>query len=143
MHGSDMGAMIIWQLIRVLIGAFIGSLIGAIVLRAASKWVAKMDVPFGRAYWTVFNCTIVNFTLGFVLGLVVGYTTGSTEAVNVLSIIMFPIGFFIQSGIISSRLKLSFGKACLVSLTMIGIVLGIALVVGLIIFLIMQATGSW
>ncbi len=142
MYGSDMGAIIIGQLLGGLLSVFIGSLIGAIVLRAASQWVAKLDVPFGKAYWTVFICSIVNFILGYVLGFVVG-STDSTEAVAVLQIILLPVGFFIQSGIISSLLEISFGKACLVSITMIGIFLGIALVVGLIIFLIMQATGSW
>jgi hypothetical protein len=120
---------------------FVWSLIGAIVLRAATKWVVKWYVPFGEAYWTVFVSSIVNFMLGFVLSFVVG-STGSTEAVRVLQVILLPVGFLIQSGIISWRLELPFGKACLVSITMTGIVLGIALVLGLIFFLIIIAVGS-
>jgi hypothetical protein len=148
MYASNVGALVIGQLSGGLIGAFIqevvifacgfiiiGSLIGAIVLMAATKWVVKCRVPFGEAYWTVFICSIVNFMLAFVLGFVVG-STGSTEAVRVLQILLLPVGFLIQSGIISWRLDLPFGKACLVSITMIGIVLGIALVVGVVFFLI-------
>ena len=142
MSGSEVGAIVIAQLIGGLVGALIGSLIGAILLRAASKWVAKLDVPFGKAYWTIFISFVVNFVLGFVLGFVVG-ATGSIEAIRVLQVILLPVGFLIQSGIISSRLELSFGKACLINITMVGIALGITLVVGLLIFLIMQATGSF
>lgn len=134
MYESNTGAIIIGQLLGALVGGLIGSLIGAIVLRAASKWVAKLDVPFGMAYWTVYISFIVNFILGFVVGL---DPLDAKEAVSVLQIILLPVGFFIQSGIISSRLRLSFGKACLVSITMIGIFLGIVLAAGLIIFFIM------
>lgn len=143
MYESDIIPIMIGQLIGAFFGGLIGCLIGAILLRAASHWVVKLDVPFGKAYWTVFIAFIVNFILGYFLGFVAAFTTGSTEVVDALSVIMLPVGFLIQSGIIGSRLKLSFGKACLVNITMIGIALGIAFAIGIFIFLLMTVTGSW
>jgi len=129
---------IIGALIGALIGAAIGSLIGAIILRAAAKWVIKEDIAFGNAYVTVFIAYLINTVIGFIVGFAVGAATQSMEAVNAMTILMLPVGFLIQSGIIASRLKITFGKACLVSLAMIAVVIGIAIVLGGIIFVIMQ-----
>ena len=143
MGGSELAGLIIGQLIGAILGGLIGGLIAAILLRAAAQWVAKLDVPFGRAYWTVFLAFIVNFLLGYVLGFVVAFSGGSSEALTVLQVLLLPVGFLIQSGIISARLEVSFGKGCLISLVMTALVLGLALVIGVIFALVMAATGSW
>jgi hypothetical protein len=128
-------------LVTALLAGLIGSLIGAVLLRAAAKWVARLDVPFGKAYWTVYIAYICNFALAHLLGSAVAYDTNSIGAVNVLQVIVLPVGFLIQSGIISSRLELSFGKGCLISITMIGIALAIVLAAVLVIVLIMLIAG--
>ena len=118
------------------IGAFIWSLIGAVILRAAAKWVQKLDVGFGNAYVTVLLSVIANLVLGAIIGFSVGAATQSMDAVNAVSLLMMPVGFLIQSGIISSRLQIRFGRGCLVSLAMIGVAIGIFVVVGIVVFII-------
>jgi hypothetical protein len=124
------------MIIGQLIGVVIGSLIAAIVLRAAAKWVQKMEVPYGQAYVTVLLANLINVVLGSILGYAVGSATQSMEAVNVASLLMLPVGFLILSGFISSRLQIAFGRACLVSLAMAAIGIGIALIVAIPIVLI-------
>ncbi len=123
------------------LGILIGSLIGAVILRAAAKWIIKEDITFGDAYITVFLSAVINLVIGFIIGFAVGSATQSPEAVNVATYVSIPIGFLIQSWIISSRLHTSFGTACLISLTMFGIMIGIGLIVGGIVFVVMQATA--
>lgn len=142
MSGSELAAVLIAELIGGVVGALVGCPLGAMLLKVASKWVAGLNVPFGKAFWTVFTSFYVNFVLLLILTFAVVGETASMEAVRALHMILVPVGFLIQSGIISSQLEFSFGKACLVSITMIGMFLGIALVVALIIFSLMQATGS-
>ncbi len=115
------------------IGLAIASLIGAIILRAATKWVLKTDTPFGEAYITFFIACLINFAISVVMALLMGE--------DVTSLLMFPIGFLIQSGIISARLQTTFGQACQVSLAMIAVWFGIVLGVGGIIFAIISAMG--
>ena len=124
------------QLIGMFIGCFIWSLIGAVILRAAAKWVQKLEVGFGNAYVTVLLSAIANLVLGAIVGFGVGAATQSMDAVNAVSLLMMPVGFLIQSGIISSRLQIPFGRGCLVSLAMIGVAIGIFLVVGIVVFII-------
>lgn len=113
------------MLISMLIGTMIASLIGAILLRADAKWVQKIDVPFSNAYVTSPLAGIVNVIIGFLVGFVARAGTWSQEAVIVASLLMWPVGFLIQSVFVSSRIRIPFGRACLVSLAMIGIALEI------------------
>jgi uncharacterized protein YacL len=119
-----------------LIGAVIGSLITAIVLRAAAKWVQKIEVPYGQAYVTVLFPNLINVVLGSIVGYAVGSATQSMEAVNVTALLMIPVGFLIQSGFISSRLEIPFNRACLVVLTMAAIGIAIGIIVAIPIVLI-------
>jgi hypothetical protein len=126
-----------------IIGAFLGilfwSLFGAVLLRAAFKWVMKEDVKFGEAYSTVFITYLINVLLGFGIGVGLGSANASENLIKALPILFMPIGFLIQSAVIASRHKLPFGKACLVSLAIIGVFLGLAIVIGGIIFIIIKA----
>jgi hypothetical protein len=125
-----------------LILALIGVLIGAIFLRAAAKWVAKIEVPFGTAYVTVFLSTLVScIPLGFVLGIAVVTATQSKEAVNVLQVFMVPVGFVITAAIISRRIKVTFGRACLINLVMLALGIVIFGGVSVVIILAMHSLG--
>jgi hypothetical protein len=128
----------IGALIGMLIGATIFSLIGAIMLRAGAQWVIKQDVHFRKAYTTMLLASIVNVSLGYFLGLLIGSATQSADAVNAASLLIYPVGFFIQSGFISYRLRTAFGSACLISLAMIAIGVVITVAVGGIILGIMM-----
>jgi hypothetical protein len=122
------------MIIGMLMGTLIGSLPGAIILRVAAKWVQKMEVPFGNAYITILLANIVIF----MVGLTVRTGMQSQEAANTtsLSIFMLPVSFLIQSAFVNARIKIPFGRACLVSLAMIGIGLAIILIVAVPVILI-------
>jgi len=115
-------------LIGGLIGLIIGGLIGAILLRAAAKWVLKEDIAFGSAFGTVLTFTFINFLIGFLIGIATS-SARSGEVILIATVLSWILGFFMQSWIISARHNTSFGRACLVSLTMLGIVICIAIVV--------------
>ena len=121
-----------------IIGGAIGSLIGAVLLRAAAHWIIKEDVSYGKAYVTVFFSTLANLVIGFVVGFAMGSSSQSEGTIAFATFLMLPIGFFVQAGIIAFTLMIDFGKACLISLTMIGLALGIAAVVGGLVFGFMQ-----
>lgn len=123
-------------IIGLFIGCLIGSLIGAVILRAAAKWVQKLDVNFGNAYVTVLLSSIASMVLVAIVGVCVRAATGSMDSVNAVSLLMTPIGFLIQAGIISSRLRIPLGRGVLVSLAMIGVAIGIAMIVGVLVFII-------
>ena len=128
--------MLITIIIIQLIGVAIASLVTAIFLRAAAKWVQKMDVSYGNAYVTTLFAGAVNAILGSVLGFAIGARSQSPDAANGAALLMIPVCFLVQSGFISSRLKIPFGRACLVSFTMIAIGVAILLVVAIPVIII-------
>lgn len=116
------------------IGLVIGVLLWGVIFRLAARWVLKKEIPLSDACSILVINALVQIVVGILVGIVVGSVTRSQESVNLASISMLPVSFLIQSGIISSRLKITFGKACLVSLALMGIVLAILLVVGIVTF---------
>jgi hypothetical protein len=96
----------------------IGSLIGAFVLRGGAYFVLREHVEFGTAFMTMLVANLINMIVGFLVGAGYGVATGSGEGKEVLSLLMLPVGFLIQSGIISNSLETDYGAACLVSLVM-------------------------
>ena len=121
--------------------AVIGSLIGAVLLRAAASWVLGEDVPYGDAFLTMLVAGIINGAVGFTAGFVYGAATGTAEGVQIVSLILVPVSFLIQAGVISSKLETDFGAACAVTFTMYVIVFVIAAIVGGAMFLMMRPTG--
>ena len=128
------------------IGLAIGTLIGAVFLRAAIALYNKMAggasshsrVPkpaFGKAMWISFANCLAQIVLGF---LIVGVTdTGATAAgargqgVDMVApLISFPVGLLIMAGILSAKLPTTFGRAIVVALCYMFIVL---LVVGVLV----------
>lgn len=126
----------IGEFIGLIIGCFIGSLFGAIILRVTTKWVQKLEVGFGNAYITALQSALTSIVLGTWVGLVVATATRSMETVTVATVLMLPIGFLIQSWIVSVRLKIPFGRGCLVSLAMVAVYIGIFIVSVIIVFAI-------
>lgn len=97
----------------------------------------KLEVGFGNAYVMVLLSAIASLVLGAIVGFGVGAATQSMDAVYAVSLLVTPpVGFVIQSGIISSRLQIPFGRGCPVSLAMIGVAIGIFLVVSIVVYII-------
>jgi hypothetical protein len=126
----------------VLIGApicaVIGSLIGAVILRAVAHWVLGYDVAYGDAFVAMFLASVVNFGLGLGVGFAYGAITGSEEVPSMLSLIMLPVVFLVQSGVISSKLETDFGSACKVTLTMYAIYFAIIVVIVVAAFAVLR-----
>jgi hypothetical protein len=132
--------VVLGMLVIMLVSVAIGSLIGAIALRAAAQWIQKMDVPFGKAFVTCLLASIANAFIGFAVGFLMGTGTQSREAIITANLFMLPFGFFVLSGIVSSQIQIPFGRACIVSLSMIGIILVICLIVTVPAIFIMKFT---
>ena len=76
---------------------------------------------------------IINMVLGIVILAIlaiIGITDflpmriSGPDAINIASIIMMPVGFLVQSKLLSSRLKIAFSRGCLISFAMTGILIG-------------------
>ena len=111
------------------------------LLRAAASWVLGQDVPFGDAFLTMLVAGIINGIIGFGAGFIYGATTGTAEGVQIVSLILVPICFLIQAGIISGKLETDFGSACAVTFTMYVIVFVIAAIVGGAMLVLMRSTS--
>jgi hypothetical protein len=122
------------------IGAVIGSLIGAVILRAAASWVLGYDVAYGDAFVTMFLASLLNFGASLGVGFAYGMVKGAEESTGILSFILLPVGFLIQSGVISSKLDTDFGSACKVTLAMYAIGFAIALLLGGIFLIFVRST---
>ena len=136
----------------------VGILINAVILRAASSWVAKIDLEFGRACLISVAVMVTNFVVSFIIGFALGAGAvaagGQPGAVNsaagamaqVLSLIS---SFFIASGIYGAMIKdpdnfqpIGFGKGALITLVSYAIVIAIVLVIGAIVLAVIFATGT-
>jgi len=112
------------------IGLAIGCLIGAILLRAAAQWVESLDVPLGEAFIIVF----ISWLIGIGVGLLLKLITVAMPAVQFLS---FPISLLVQAHVIYWRLKVTLGKALLISLVMWAlslVLVGFTVFIGLVIW---------
>jgi hypothetical protein len=109
--------------------AAISSVITALVLRAAAYLVCGEHLPYGDAYGTMFFSYLANGVIGFVYTLIMQSMEQPTDGSNPLSFLMLPIGFLVQSGIISARHEMDFGPACLISLAIGLIFFAIILVI--------------
>ena len=127
------------QIVGFIIGlpivAAVVSLLTAVVLRAAAYMVSGDHLPYGEAYGTMFLSYIANGAIGFVFALALQSMTEPADGTNPLSLLMLPIAFFVQSGIISTRHETEFGPACLISLAVWLIWFAILFVVVLGVFL--------
>ncbi len=134
-------------LVHAMINPVIGSFIAAIALWAAVKLVQKVSVPYWSAYMAVLLAAIVN---GFMI-LTFSVALGEAgKAVIVLSTPVIVIGIFslllaqflIQAAFVNLRLKIPFGRACLVTLVMVGIILAIAAILFAPLFFMSRAFSN-
>lgn len=115
-------------LVHAMINPIIGSFIGAIALWVAVKLVQKVSVPYWSAYMAVLLAAIVSGLLALTFAVALGE---AGKSVIVLSTPAIVIGIFslllaqflVQAAFVNLRLKIPFGRACLVTLVMVGIAL--------------------
>lgn len=123
-HGAGAIDELLWGVFV----ALIGSLIGAIFLRAAAKWAENLEFPFGAAYTTVLLTCLINLAIGLTLGLVLDACDAGKGAELAMLVILLPMGFLIQSCMISDRHNLPLAKG----LKIAGFMLLINLLIGIV-----------
>jgi hypothetical protein len=144
------------QLGALAIGFAVGTLLGAVVLRWAvalynkvASWNemlggAPSPVPkpaFGRAMWITFEISVFQTMAGL---LIFGLFTGDGAATRgrvidgVAQLLLIPIGLVIQVGVLSAKLPTTIGRAILVSLCEMFLIL---LVVGVLVAFVVSAFG--
>lgn len=122
------------------LGFVIGTLFFAVLLRIATKWVEKVDVPYWNAFATCLLFGIVDFLFDTTVRYAVARATHSILAVDCASLLLYPVGYLIASWFISLRLRIPFRRALLVVLVIAGIFVGVFAIVAIPIFLIMSFT---
>lgn len=139
------GASILMAAVFILVAVAIVGAIGAIVLRLATKIVTKQEVGFGRAFATVLLAGALNSVVGFAVGLMVAAAAGpevdAESAGAVAQLIMLPVGILLQAAVIAKMLRESYGVSLLIALMNLVIWIAIGVVVGLLVFAVVAATG--
>jgi hypothetical protein len=140
------GAAIVGLLFVLVIGVAVGTLIGAVFLRAAVALYNKLaggasspgGVPepaLGKAMWITFAASLAQMIAGFFIDAVTGpgpTAPGAGEkGVGVVGqLISIPVSLLIMAAVLSAKLPTTFGRAILVTLCYLLIVL---LAVGVIV----------
>ena len=148
-EGAAIGGLLLCALF---IGLSIETLIGAVFLRAAVNLYNKMaggasspgSVPepaFGKAMWIIFATSLAQLV---VAGLLTGFSPVSEQwrqvagenGVDVVALISFPVGLLVMAAVLSAKLPTTFGRAILVTLCdlllvllVAGVLVGIAVLV--------------
>ncbi len=105
-------------------------LVGAVILRAAAKWAERLDLAFWPSVVTVVAYTAANVALGLVVAALAGMI-GPGPKHGMLQGLATPVGFLLQSAVISGRHHVSFLKGIKISFFMwlVTVLLGIAIAV--------------
>jgi hypothetical protein len=146
------GAAVGGLLCALVVGLPVGTLVGAVFLRAAVALSNKMaggasspgSVPepaFGKAMWITFDTAVVQLVVGLLLDLFTGAGLAAAAARGqgadgVAQLVFLPVSFLITVGMLSAKLPTTFGRAILVTLCDMllvllagGVLVGIAVVV--------------
>jgi hypothetical protein len=137
------GAALAGLLCALVIGLAVGTLIGAVFLRYAvalhntmaggASFPSRVPEPtFGKSMRITFDIWLAQLVLGAVIGCVTGAGPMATGAgkKGVLLLIAIPVSLLITTAMLSERLPTTFGRAILVTLCDMLLVL---LVVGVIV----------
>jgi len=108
-------------------------------MRAAVRWVTKEYLSFGWAFLTALVLYITNVIFEAALNSVLPPDDPQWVLIGVFVI----VSFLIESAILGAMLKISYGTACLVLLTMFATVIGIALVVTAFVFLFVAVSRAF
>jgi hypothetical protein len=132
-------------LCALVIAVAVGTLIGAVFLRAAVALYNSMaggasspsSVPkptFGKAMWITFATSLAQMGAGILIG---GYGAAEPGSRGLFAqLISFPVSLLIMAGVLTAKLPTTFGRAILVTLCymvvvllVVGILVGIAVLV--------------
>lgn len=94
----------------------IGLCFNSVILRAAAKWFAGIEVEFGNAFMTSALITLVGAIQAVLFRLMLFGNFPRRHEVDPTGLWGFPLVFCLQALVIGVRLELSFLRACLVFL---------------------------
>ncbi len=107
----------------------VSSLIGALILRLAAKWVALVEVPYFRAYFTLVIAAVISVAIELPVGYVAALLGADELVAGILGLALVPVHYLVQTLVIRWRLELTFSESLLVGLVMIGITIVLALII--------------
>ncbi len=113
----------------ILIVIAISSLIGALILRLAARWVALVEVPYFRAYFTLVIAAVISVAIELPVGYVAVLLGADELVAGILGLALVPVHYLVQTLVIRWRLELTFSESLLVGLVMIGITIVLALII--------------
>ena len=135
----------------------VGTLIGAVFLRAAVALYNKLaggasspsSVPeptFGKAMWITFAASVAQFVVGSLISLATGggatAAGGRGQEVDVVAQLI--VSLLIMAGVLSAKLPTTFGRAILVTLCdMLLVLLVVGALVGIVVLLFRVAKLLW
>jgi hypothetical protein len=97
--------------------------ISALFLRLAAKWLQKVKLNYLGAMLTVFLAAVAHFGAGIGVVLLLEWIVPESDfsrpmniAIGLSKSLLHLVGFFLQSAVIGWRLRLPYGRACLVTL---------------------------
>jgi hypothetical protein len=124
------------QLITLLLSSALLSTFAAIGLVAVMRWVQQQKVPFSDALLATLAGAFPAFLLLFLTQSAALKNAAGAMASALASLLVLPLGFFLQSAAIRWRFRVTFGRACIVSLVLAGVGLGLAIGLGVLIALL-------
>lgn len=95
-------------LIGALLGLAIGGFIIAVFLRASAHWVARLDIPFGKAFGLGLGISFLNGFLSFIVGLALSSANLPAWIPIVLS---YLVNIAIGGAVLAATLEVRFGRA--------------------------------
>ena len=95
-------------LIGALLGLAVGGFIIAVFLRASAHWVARLDIPFGKAFALGLGISFLNGFMSFLVGLALSSANLSPWIpIGVSYLVNIAIG----SAVLAGTLEVRFGRA--------------------------------
>ncbi len=130
------------QIITLLLSCALLSLLVAAILMAAMRWVQQQRVSFSEAFLAALAGAFpVLILLFLVQSVVVKNATGAAVSA-LMSLTILSLGFFLQSAAIRWRFRIAFGRACVVSLVLAGIGLGLTICLGVLMLLVRHPSAA-
>jgi hypothetical protein len=96
----------------------------ALIVRAATRWVAAIDVPYLRVYLTLFLCLGISLAVGVSLHTMLGMGGLSEQTQWLAQLAVLPVLVILSTIILSRRLEVSFGQG-IVILLVVGVICGL------------------
>ncbi len=128
-------------IVLTILGATAGaSVIGAMGLKVAASWVVLMELPYGRAFSTVFMGLLANAFACAPIGAGAMMLVPRHEDYVYVNLLIIPVAVLVFAWIIYWRLAIGFGHALLTALAMLlvsfiaTLAIGFAYVLGAVIF---------